>query len=156
MYRNLLVPLDGSGLSEQALPHAKDLAKSSGGSMHLIRVLTSHPDADNPIGASLQADRSVGAAMEIGRQLQEARISAIQDYLEHHAFQPKNDGIEAQTEILEGSPEDNIVEYAKQHDIDLVVMSTSGQGGIKRLILGSTTDRVIRSCEVPVLVIPSG
>ncbi|MFB3093273.1 MAG: universal stress protein [Dehalococcoidia bacterium] len=47
-----------------------------------------------------------------------------------------------------------MVNYAREHGIDLVVMSTHGFGGLKRLLVGSVTDRVIRSCEVPVLVVP--
>jgi nucleotide-binding universal stress UspA family protein len=55
---------------------------------------------------------------------------------------------------MEGAADENIIDYVKEHEIDLVVMSTHGYGGVKRLLLGSVTDRVIRSCKVPVLVLP--
>ena len=58
------------------------------------------------------------------------------------------------TAMLEGGAAEKIVNYTREHGIDLVVMSTHGFGGLKRLLLGSVTDRVIRSCEVPVLVVP--
>ena len=63
-------------------------------------------------------------------------------------------GVPVDTAILEGAADDNIIAYSKAHSIDLVVISPHGYGGIKRLFLGSVTDRVIRSCEVPVLVVP--
>ncbi len=77
-----------------------------------------------------------------------------QEYLEHIATQLKNDGIETQTEIQEGSPHDHIVDYARQHGVDLIIMSSHGHGGLKRLLTGSTTDKVVRAGEVPVLVVP--
>ena len=56
--------------------------------------------------------------------------------------------------VMEGVPAEIIVEYAASEDADLIVMSTRGQGGIQRLLLGSTTDRVLRSAHLPVLAIP--
>ena len=50
---------------------------------------------------------------------------------------------------------EKIIEYTKEHDIDLVLMSTYGYSGIKRRLLGSVTDRIIRASETPVLVLPA-
>ncbi len=55
---------------------------------------------------------------------------------------------------LPGDPSENIIAYAKEHCINLVVMSTHGHGGLRRLLMGSVTDRVVHSCQVPVLVVP--
>ena len=62
--------------------------------------------------------------------------------------------IESDYAVREGAPAQNIIDYVNEHSISLVVMSTHGHGGIRRLLVGSVTDRVIRSCEVPVLVVP--
>ena len=62
--------------------------------------------------------------------------------------------VESQYAIKEGDAAQNIFDHVKDHHINLVVMSTHGHGGIRRLLMGSVTDKVIRSCETPVLVVP--
>lgn len=62
--------------------------------------------------------------------------------------------VESQDAIKEGNAAQNIIDHVKDHNINLVVMSTHGHGGVRRLLMGSVTDRVIRSCEAPVLVVP--
>ena len=77
-------------------------------------------------------------------------------YLEEKGSQLIGAGIKVETEfgVKTGDPVQNIIEYVKEHSISLVLMTTHGHGGIRRLLVGSVTDRVIRSCEVPVLVVP--
>ncbi len=153
MFTNILVALDGSELAEQALPMAQDLARSSNATIHLIQVVSRQPELE----ASRGGDTSIQAVeltRDLAHQLVEARLSRGKEYLEGIAGQLKSEGFEAETAIREGAAVENIVDYSKEHGIDLVVMSSHGYGGIKRLLLGSVTDRVIRSCEVPVLVMP--
>jgi nucleotide-binding universal stress UspA family protein len=71
------------------------------------------------------------------------------------AVQLQKAGINVVTVIREGAAGENIVEYAKEQDINLIVMSTHGRSGFKRFFVGSVTDRVIRSGETPVLVLPA-
>jgi nucleotide-binding universal stress UspA family protein len=59
------------------------------------------------------------------------------------------------TALREGAADENIVAYAKEYEIDLIVMSTHGHSGFKRFLLGSVTDRVIRAGQTPVLVVPA-
>ncbi len=154
MFKHILVALDGSELAEQALPMAQDLARSSDATIHLVQVISRQPE--------LEASQSSGDAnpqiAELGRDLAhklvESRLSRGKEYLEGVVAQLKSAGIEAETAIREGAADENIVDYSREHGIDLVVMSTHGYGGVKRLLLGSVTDRVIRSCQVPVLVMP--
>jgi nucleotide-binding universal stress UspA family protein len=77
-------------------------------------------------------------------------------YIEQIGSQLSEAGIKIDSEfaVNAGEPAQNIIDYVKEHSISLVVMTTRGHGGIKRLLVGSVTDRVIRSCEVPVLVVP--
>ena len=153
MFKNILVALDGSELAEQALPLAQDLARSSNATIHLIQVVSRQPELEAARGGdtSIQA---VELTRDLAHQLVEGRLSQGKEYLEGIAGQLKSEGFEAETAIQEGAAVENIVDYSKEHGIDLVVMSSHGYGGIKRLLLGSVTDRVIRSCEVPVLVLP--
>ncbi len=85
----------------------------------------------------------------------EDRIASGKEYLERLAVHLRDTGLKVASAIEEGSVAEKIIEYAKKHDIDLVMMSTHGYGGIKRRLLGSVTDRVIRSNETAVLVLPA-
>ena len=170
MYTQILVPLDGSEIAEKAIPHAQGLAKTYGATVHLLQVFRHHPSGGHPRGNGPDGGGTVGLraglsggiptglaankrSLELASQLQEAHIQEAQEYLEHVATQLKNDGLDVKTDIHEGEPYEHIAEYARQHGIDIIVMSSHGHGGVKRLIMGSTTDRVIRSGAAHVLVI---
>lgn len=64
------------------------------------------------------------------------------------------DGVAVNTVTLEGSPHETIVEYVTDRGIDAVVMGTHGRRGLDRYVLGSVTEKVLRSVPVPVLVVP--
>ena len=153
MFAHILIALDGSELAEQALPMAKDLARSSNATIHLIQAVSRQPELEAARGgdSSIQA---VEITRDLAHQLVEARLSRGNQYLEGIAGQLKSEGFAAETAIREGAAVENIIDYSKENGIDLVVMSTHGHGGVRRLLMGSVTDRVIRSCEVPVLVLP--
>lgn len=153
MYSNILVPLDGSDLAEKALPYAVDLAKLDGATVHLVYVFTSHPEGVVPV-SGLSQDLSMAQTNEWSRQIQEANISRVQGYLDHTSSNLQKDGIETQTALLEGSPHEELVKYAKQNNVDIVTICSHGRGGLKRMLIGSVTDKIIRSGETPVLVIP--
>ena len=154
MFTQILVALDGSELAEQALPVARDIARSSNATIHLIQVVSRQPEFEAARAGGDFNLQAVELDRDLAHQLVEARISRGKEYLEGIASQLKSEGVEAETALQEGAAVENIVDYSKEHGIDLVVMSTHGYGGIKRLLLGSVTDRVIRSCQVPVLVLP--
>ncbi len=154
MFDNILVPLDGSELSERALPTAQILAEKFGATIHLIHVIT----RENEYAAARGAESVLVAEMEMDtvRRLNEGRLDRGRKYVDQIASQLSGAGakVESQDAIKEGDASQNIVDYVKDHHIDLVVMSTHGHGGVRRLLMGSVTDRVIRSCEAPVLVVP--
>ena len=152
MFARILVPLDGSELAERALPLARSITQSSNATIHLVQAVSRLPEAE----AGRSGDSILVADLErdAARQLVEARITRGKEYIGRVAAQLEKAGIEVATALLEGGAAENIVDYTREHGIDLVVMSTHGFGGLKRLLLGSVTDRVIRSCEVPVLVVP--
>ncbi|MFB6132374.1 MAG: universal stress protein, partial [Halanaeroarchaeum sp.] len=65
----------------------------------------------------------------------------------------ESEGVEVECVQVDGSPSREIVRYAEDHGMDLIVMGTHGRGGIDRLLLGSVAEKVVRSSEVPVLTI---
>ena len=63
-------------------------------------------------------------------------------------------GLEAESVILKGNPAEKILDFADEHDIDLIVVGSLGKSGIERFALGSVSEKVVRHAKVPVLVVP--
>jgi nucleotide-binding universal stress UspA family protein len=141
--RRLLAPLDGSPLAETALPVAADLAQASGAELVLARV--------EPWLASRMGDfEFAGYAADIERMEGEV-ASAASNYLaqQRDRLPPS---LAARTVLLRGTAATGLRDLIKQESIDLVVMSTHGRGGLRRLVLGSVADRLVRS-GAPVLLV---
>ena len=62
-------------------------------------------------------------------------------------------GLEAESVILKGSPAEKILDFADEHDIDLIVVGSLGKNGIERFALGSVSEKVVRHAKVPVLIV---
>lgn len=137
MYRQILVPTDGSEGSKAAVEHAIDLATAYGAVLHTLYVI------DTNVGAE-------AGMVGIFDTLEEAGENAIEDVLQ----QVEAADVEtARGEVVQGTPHRAILEYTDEHDIDLVVMGTHGRTGIDRYLLGSVTEKVVRLSEVPVLTV---
>ncbi len=158
MYSNILVPLDGSEPGEKALRTAESLARIHSASIYLIHVVPWQPElegAKRGLIAAISAQAAEHQQRE-AHHIRQDRIASGKEYLEQLAANLRHADLKVETAIVEGAVADKILEYATQHGIDLITMCTQGYGGIKRRLLGSVTDRVIRSSETPVLVLPEG
>ena len=153
MFTQILATLDGSKLSEKAVPFALELAKSNNAIIHLLHVVSRQAEYEAPRGYGDAAVQAAEMSRDLARQLVEAQLSRGRQYLDSTAAEITNTGLKVETAILEGAADEKIVEYSRENGIDLIVMNTHGHSGFKRLIMGSVTDRVIRSVEVPVLVL---
>jgi nucleotide-binding universal stress UspA family protein len=140
MYKRVLLPLDGSPLAEQALPHAIAQARYSKAELILLRVV--EPFA--------QASMLSVADLERIRQQTE---DWSREYLGRIAADVQQQGVLTQTATVEGRPHVAIAEYAESNQVDLIVMSTRGQSGLTRWFMGSVADRVVRGATVPVLLV---
>ena len=140
MYKRILVPLDGSKLAEQALPHAAVHAKQFGAEIVLLKVL-------GPLPEPSMAGRGVV------RNAEAATAQLALDYLEGVAAGLRAQGFPVQTATVEGKPYVEIIGFAEENDIDLIVMSTRGHSGLSRWLLGSVADRVVRGATVPLLLV---
>ena len=157
MYSNILVPLDGSEPGERALRTAESLARIHNASIYLIHVVPWQPELEGAKRGFLAAISAQAAEHQQreARHLLEDRTASGKEYLERLAAHLRGTGLTVGTAVEEGAADEKIIGYAKQHGIDLITMCTQGYGGIKRRLLGSVTDRVIRFCETPVLVLPA-
>lgn len=141
--KTVLVPLDGSGLAETVLPHVVALARALKLETVLVRVYT------------LMETAYVADEFGYGWQLRAEEIKKEATvYLEERARQLQADGLERVSCVaLEGSAAEEIVDLARQTPDNLVAMCTHGRSGVGRWVLGSVTDRVVRHCGDPVLVV---
>jgi len=155
MFTNILVPLDGSALSEKALAMAQNLARTSDVSLHLMQVISLRPVLEARHGSGSESITMLEMEQDAARQLIEIRTARGQQYLEGLAVQLRHAGFQVTTILREGAAAEHIVEYAKAQAIDLIVISTHGRSGFTRFFVGSVTDRVIRTGETPVLVLPA-
>ncbi len=137
--KRILVPLDGSRVSEGALPHVHSLAHSNGAEVFLLRVVTGPADLHpTPTGQ-----------MHHGHDASEEHCRA---YLNAVAATFTHEHIKTETLVAHGNPAQVILHVAKDMHADLIVMSTYGRGGLKRTLIGSVADHVIRHATAPVLV----
>lgn len=144
MFKKVLVPLDGSELSESALTHVTDII-SDCHAADVVLMRIKEPLDPNVIG-TLDAKVAV--------ELDEAYRDEAARYLDKVVETLKEKGIAAKTEVLSGNPAEEIIKYSQKNDIDLIIMSTRGRSGISRLVFGSVAEKVIRNSTVPVLIKP--
>jgi nucleotide-binding universal stress UspA family protein len=123
--KRILIPLDGSVLSEQALPIGFSLAEANGATVHLMRVHESSSE-------SAQA--------------------AIEAYLDGCVAKREED-IEVKTAVIHGSPASSIIDYVEKNEIDLIVLATHGRRGVHRWVYGSVTEKILRGIERNILVV---
>ena len=122
---NIIIPLDGSQLSEQVIPHATALAHSLGVPVTPVRVSNSPNDDSENI-----------------------------EYLNNVAKGIRDSGLESSDgDILHGNPATAIIQMTETIPNSLVAMTTRGRSGIQRWVMGSVTDRVVRHSSSPALVI---
>lgn len=142
-YRRILVAVDGSEASRRGLAESLRLAKAQGAELSILHVV---PDIVRytPVSAAPPADLFARLEESGRRVLDAARSSAAQQ------------GVAAQT-ILAGSGgrnvADSIVRQARKRRADLVVLGTHGRRGLRRAVLGSDAEQVLRASQVPVLVV---
>jgi nucleotide-binding universal stress UspA family protein len=142
MYENVLVPLDGSELAECALNHVKKLIQA-GGAVTLLNVV----DVAIPLVDEFQKTIDINIIRKQVRIVSEKYLADTESRL-------GSEGIRVKTKVLEGNkPAHAITDYAKENDMDLIIMATHGYSGMKRLMLGSVALGVLHESPIPVLLI---
>lgn len=144
MYPKVLVPLDGSELAECALPEVIKLYKAGVvGEIIILKVdeieLSTIPKA---------YARSVDVA-----GLKKAQATESNRYLKSVQSRLQAEGIQASMELLEGSPDEMIIDYAKNRSVDLIIIASHGYSGMKRLMFGSVALQILHDANVPILLI---
>lgn len=141
-FKNILIPTDFFEGFEVALNYAKSLVKSDDTLLHILHVI-------EPSLYPSDMGFSHLSYMDIEKELlasSQAEINKISERLKSEKFNIK-------TSVLFGRASDQIIAYAKEHSIDLICITTTGRNSFDRFIFGSTTEKVLRRADCPVLTI---
>jgi len=138
MYDRILVPTDGSSGADRAVEHAIDLAKTYGAQLHVLYVVNE---------ASLSAEVN---SQQVIENFEEQGGEVTYEVAERAADAGVKD---VREEVVHGVPHEAILEYAEDEGMDLIVMGTHGHTGLDRYLLGSVTEKVVRTSDVPVLTV---
>jgi len=138
MYEDILVPTDGSEGAANAIDEAIDMALAFDAALHTVYVTDT---------SGLSRTRGAPGALE---ELKSHGRDAVQSVID----QAEAAGVETiEATVATGAPHEAILKYVEDHGIDLVIMGTHGRTGLRRYLLGSVTERVVRASPVPVLTV---
>lgn len=137
-FRNLLVPVDFSEPSGRALAYARSLAAQFDATVHLLHVVPNVPDE----WLARLTNTFPASVMESVERMCQLHLDdlAADEQIQHASMRV-------------GRPHTEIVEYAKTHNIDLIVMGSHGRSGIAHAVLGSVAEKVVREATCPVLTV---
>ncbi|GCE06526.1 universal stress protein [Dictyobacter aurantiacus] len=139
MFKDILVPLDGSSRSEQALTLAAHIARADHSTIHLMRSVEL---------MSIYSMQTIGM-MERVQQLEEQGAKNYLDRIKNSALL---EHISTMTSVYVGDASSAILEAVARRNIDLVVLCSHGYTGLKHWVLGSVAQKIARACPVPVLI----
>lgn len=134
MFNDILVPTDGSACADTAVEHARDLATRYEATVHVLSVVDSRTLENAPHQTYVEEQHT------------EIANAANDEFAEV--------GLSTESTVLTDIPHRAILEYAAEHDIDLIIMGTRGRTGLEQYLLGSITEKVVRLSDTPVLTVP--
>jgi nucleotide-binding universal stress UspA family protein len=126
--KRMLIPVDGSAFSEQAIAIVNEMFANTERNLHLINVI------------------------ETPRFANKAQSEGYVQWLVDRIDQPN---VTVECEVVEGSPAARITEAADRHGVDLIAMSTHGRTGLDRFVIGSVAERVLQDADRPLLLVPA-
>ena len=148
--QRVLVPLDGSDLAAEALPVAAALARRLAIPVHLVCAVD--PVSALPVSSGLGGESPMIAA-ELYEEIERQATADARRTLEAVASQLRNGGVPTTWEVLTGSP--LFVIPATTRPGDLLVMTSHGRGGVRRWLVGSVAEKLVREAEVPIVLVPT-
>jgi nucleotide-binding universal stress UspA family protein len=147
MYQRIIVPIDGSATSDQALAAAIELARESHGRLRLVHVI-------EEMAYLTGYDQFGGYAGDLLKVMRETGVTVLAKGL----ATARGAGVEADEVLYDKLGErlpEVVAEQARQWNADLIVVGTHGRRGVGRILLGSGAEQIVRMAPVPVLVIRS-
>lgn len=147
MFNKILAPLDGSELAECSLRHIEELAQGCGTKEVIVFGVV------EPYGPGGTSTIKATLGDEFIHKAQQNVKTWMSDYLDKIVSRLKQKGINAGVFMTEGDAAEEILNYTKENNIDLIVMSTHGRSGISKFAFGSVTDKVVHHSAIPVMMV---
>ncbi|AKB77904.1 Universal stress protein [Methanosarcina horonobensis HB-1 = JCM 15518] len=139
-FKKIMIATDGSVCSRMAANNAIELARLSGGTVYAVYVVST--DYFSSMAVDLDWERMREALKKEGNQAVNY-VTGIGEM----------EGVRVEPVLLEGHPADELIRYAEEEGMDIVVMGTLGKTGLDRLFLGSVAGNMVRNSKVPVMVV---
>jgi nucleotide-binding universal stress UspA family protein len=160
VYKKILVPLDGSKLSELSLKHLSIITSGCRTCQVTLLTVVEKPVTPVPMYMTMQEAREAIPAKMQEKAEKQVKKKA-KDYLTKAAKTLKDKGVTIQNMIVEPELAEGVAEtilnYAKDNKVELIIMGTHGRSGVLRWALGSVTDKIVRYSIAPVLTVsPAG
>jgi len=143
--KNILCPTDFSEPSYEALKAADELAAHFGATIHIITVVPLVPIVEAPIGVESASFNIASYQQELEGQAKKSLKSLVEEKI--------NKDIKVSTAVLIGNAAAEVMRYAIEKNMDMIVIATHGLSGWRRFISGSTTEQIVRQSSCPVLTI---
>lgn len=142
-YKKIVVPIDGSGWSERAIPHAVDIARANHSELILLHVFKPHAaEYIDQIALAGQDEQLMQLREEMKQQLMALRN------------QLRSEKINVRVQFIEGTGVAGIIcDYVNEEGVDLIVMSSHGRTGMSQWLFGSVAQKVMQGVKAPVLLI---
>lgn len=147
LWRTILVPHDFSSSANHAAAIARDQATLHGGRLLLLHVV------DLPLDLGPDTMLIVGKEADGPISMRHYAMSGAEGHLRDLASRLERDGVGVEVFVRVGKADEEILRFATEHAVDVIVMGTHGRTGIRHLIAGSVAERVVRASSVPVLTI---
>jgi nucleotide-binding universal stress UspA family protein len=141
MYHRMLVPLDGSELAEVVFTYAKELAGRLDIDVTLLHVASPGGKSMNPMREAYIKQ----AADTVRRQAREVQ--------QNTGVTQAGEPVKVRGEMVEGYPPDEILKYAEENDMDLILMATRGHSGLRRWSIGSIASKVLSASKIPIWLV---
>lgn len=146
-FKKIMIATDGSDCSRLAADKGIELARLSGGVVYAVFVVST---------ASLSIDGDYFSSMGVNpywELIYNSLKNQGQKALDYVKDLGKMKGINVESILLEGHPADELIQYAEENKMDIIVMGTLGRTGLDRLLLGSVAGNLVRHSKVPVMVV---
>lgn len=141
MFQKIMVPLDGSKLAEQAIPHAVSLASKTGAKVILVRAMLL------PV-----ISPAAWTTIDIAR-IRDDEEQAVTSYLAELCHKLEEENLRVASVALEGEAAQVLLDVAEEKNVDLIVMTSHGRTGLNRWLFGSVAEKVVRHAPCPVLTV---
>lgn len=140
-FKKILIATDGSENAERAASYGVDIGRATGAEVYALYVVSTE---------HAETTRTVMGWTDAFEEYLANKGGAATGYVQNLG---RDAGVKVEPVYLRGSPAEKILEYAEENNIDLIVMGTQGLTGIKKFLIGSVAEKVLRHSKVPVMII---